>query len=67
MQEGIIDYSLDDLKADTAILSSLDIPFSQNWVINSDLTLREGDYKKKLKKLDKNHFIEDIGRMIFLI
>jgi uncharacterized protein YjbK len=67
MPEGIIDYSLNELKADTAIISSLDIPFSQNWVINSDLTLMIRKSKKKLKQLDKIHFVEDTGRMIFLI
>ena len=65
--EGPINYTIEELKSDTAIYKSLNIPLMQNWIINEEsLTLIEEGKYIKITKLDDFHFKENKGYRIFV-
>jgi hypothetical protein len=68
LPEGPIEYSLEELKIDTAICKSLNVPFKHSWRIYND-ELYENNSKSEIKivKLDEKHFKEQKGRRVFVI
>ena len=68
LPEGPIEYSIEELKTDTAICKSLNIPFKHNWYIyNNELYENTRKSDVEIVKLDETHFIEQNGRRIFVI
>lgn len=67
LPEGMIDYTLEELKSDTAILSSIELPILQKWEISPNLNLKTESKTVKLIKLDDTHFKESDGRRIFIV
>ena len=67
LPEGAVEYTLDDLKSDTAIYTNLGIPLKQNWkIIENSLVESEGGKQIKILKLDAHHFKEVDGDRIFI-
>jgi hypothetical protein len=67
LPDGIIEYTLEELKNDTAILTSIELPILQHWEICPDLNLKTETNSVKLTKLDDFHFKESNGRRIFIV
>lgn len=65
--EGAIDYSMEELKNDTAIYRNLDIPMKQNWEIKANSILSSDKTKINLIKLNEFYYKEANGRRIFVI
>ncbi len=66
MPEGPLDYALEELKADTAIYISLDIPIKQKWQILGDTLFdNANDIKIPLSKLDDNYYKDETDRRIY--
>lgn len=68
LPEGPIEYSIEELKSDTAIYKSLKIPLRQNLQIYGDaLYERSKKLDLELIKLDEKHFMEKNGKRVFVI
>ncbi|MBK7428916.1 MAG: hypothetical protein IPI60_18785 [Saprospiraceae bacterium] len=66
MPEGPLDYTLEELKADTAIYISLNIPIKQKWQILGDTLFdNANDIKIPLSKLNDNYYKDETDRRIF--
>jgi hypothetical protein len=66
--EGPISYSIDELKNDTAIYTSRNIPFIQNWaIIDNHLFENNINTNIELEELDKKHYKEKEGQRIFVV
>ena len=66
--EGPISYSIEELKNDTAIYTSRNIPFIQNWtIIDNHLFENNINTNVELEKLDKKHYKEKDGDRIFVV
>jgi hypothetical protein len=68
LPEGPIDYTIEDLKADTAIYTNINVPLKHNWYINNN-TLYDStkNLSVRLIRLDETHFKEQNGRRMFVI
>lgn len=67
LPDGVIDYTLEELKNDTGILQSIDLPLLQRWEVSPSLNLKIEDRTVKLIKLDGSHFREPNSRRIFIV
>ena len=66
--EGPIEYSIEELKTDTAIYKSLNVPFKHNWrIYNNELYENNSKSEIEIAKLDEKHFKEQKGRRVFVI
>ncbi len=68
LPEGPIEYSIGELKADTAIYKSLNVPLKHSWrIYNNELYDNSDKSEIEIVKLDETHFIEPNGRRIFIV
>jgi len=66
--EGPITYSIEELKNDTTIYKSVNIPINQNWTIKNNVLFENNfDTNINLVKLDKKHYKEKDGNRIFIV
>ncbi len=66
--EGPIEYSIEELKSDTAIYYNLNIPLSHKWrIYNNELYDSTQRLDVNLIRLNKTHFKEQNGRRVFII
>lgn len=66
--EGPVSYSMAELSADTAVYSSVGIPWQQSWVIDKEeLKVRTGTEELSLTRVDTNHYVETGGRRMLVI
>ncbi|MBK8724111.1 MAG: hypothetical protein IPL95_18245 [Saprospiraceae bacterium] len=68
LSEGPIEYSIVELKADTAIYKSLNVPLKHSWrIYNNELYDNNSKSEVEIVKLDEIHYKEYEGRRIFIV
>jgi hypothetical protein len=67
LPEAPIEYTIEELKNDTALTAHIEIPLIQNWKLSPNLTLITESKEIRLAKLDNFHYKELDGNRIFVI